>query len=111
MTNEQQDAYERGVREGEAKAQLADHGARLDAHDKVLAKMADTENELASAVRSLTEARAADAKTRIDTAAALAAADEQRRNQSKVTWTPFQRLLAVLAVLLTAALVILEAMH
>lgn len=91
-------AYERGVAAGEIAARLANHDRHFAAINGSLADLAHEMHDLTLAVQRLGDQAAASATTVVATAAALANAEKARREQSTRSWTPFQRLLAVLGV-------------
>lgn len=91
--------YERG----RVDATLTEHASHLAKINGSIERFADEVRELTLGIQRLADAADADRTTALATAAALKAAEEARRMKSEEGWTPFQRGLAVLAVLLTAA--------
>ena len=101
--------YERG----QIAERLAGHDRHFAAINGSLARLADLEAErvkgihdLTLAVQRLGDQAEANAKTVITTAKALKDAEDARRSKSDQTWTPWQRLLAILAGLGTVTVII-----
>jgi hypothetical protein len=104
----QQDAYNRGVAAGEIAQRLAEHDSHLGringSMEKVAVALGEVKLELqrqgdrsVAAIQQLRDQRTADAATVVTTAAALESERQARTDQSTASWTPMQRLLAVVA--------------
>jgi hypothetical protein len=98
--------YERGVAAGQVLA-------RLDAHDVHLARINGSMSDVAEqlkllnmGVQRLADAAASDRATVITTAEALEKAEAARRDKSEIMWTPFARLIAIIAALAAVATVV-----
>ena len=96
MTETAADAYDRGVTAGEIAARLAGHDQHFDAINGHLAAIANEMHTLRLGVQHLGDQAEANAKTVITTAAALKAADEARRDKATASWSPWQKLFAVI---------------
>jgi hypothetical protein len=91
-------AYDRGVLAGEINARLAGHDKHFAAINGSLTKVGlELEGQRLLLQRLADQADAA-ARTAITTAAALKDADEARRNSAEQKWTPWQRRIAVITV-------------
>lgn len=110
----EEDAYSRGHLAGEIAARLAGHDAHFAAINGHLAELvaearsgrerhASETRDLVLAIQRLEQQAVASAATVVTTAAALKDAEEARRTQTEQSWSPIQRLLAVLG---TAAAVV-----
>jgi len=101
VTASDEDAYgrghEAGVVAGEIATRLAGHDEHFAAINGSLADIAREMHELTLAVQRLADQAEANAATVIATAKALKDADEARRAQVERTWSPVQKLLAVIA--------------
>jgi chromosome segregation ATPase len=110
-------SYERGVKAGKVDEELANHGRRLDkingSMEKVAERLSSIDHRAGGMEMSLQrlEDQMVAAKATVEaTAKALREADEARRlaDETKRTtaeqrWTPVQRAVAVLTVILVAA--------
>jgi len=103
MTESNKEAEDRGFAAGKIDARLAQHDLHFSQINGSIGKLADEIHNLVMVVQRLgDEAKSRDA-TEITTAAALKAAEDARRDKSEQSWTPLQRVTAVLVAL--AALV------
>jgi len=96
VTEQAAEAYDRGVVAGEIAARLAGHDRHFDAINGSLAELASEMHGMTLAVQRLADQAESNARTVITTAAALKEAEAARRRLSEQSWTPWQRLLAVL---------------
>jgi hypothetical protein len=114
--------YDRGVAAGQVLARLDSHEAHLSAingsTERVameLSRLSKGNAELLLSVQRLADAAEADRRTVIATAAALEKDEAQRRGNSERKWTPVQRLIAVLGVVIAllgvVALVLVSVLH
>ena len=94
-------SYIRGQIDGEVKAHLRSHDARLDRAEQMLTTVTRDLNSLVLATAHLEEAAKADKETAIATAKALADAETSRREKGRERWTPIERLAALLCLLIT----------
>lgn len=101
MPETAQEAYSRGMEMGVVNTRLDHHDAEIKATNTVLARVVEVEATLTMAVQSLTAARVTDAETRVATATAVKDADEVRRRAADITWSPFQKFLTTLAVVVS----------
>jgi hypothetical protein len=90
-------SYIRGQIDGEVKAHLRSHDARLDRAEQMLTTVTRDLNSLVLATAHLEEAAKADKETAIATAKALADAEASRREKGKERWTPIERFTAIIA--------------
>jgi hypothetical protein len=97
------ESYERGHAAGEIAARLAGHDRHFAAINGSLADLAREMHGLVLAVQRLGDQADATAKTTISTAAALASADQARRDLTERRWSPFQKLIAVIGCVLGVA--------
>lgn len=93
------DEYNRG----KVDAQLAEHSQHLAKINGSMERVADELHAMTMQVQRLADAADADRATVIVTAQALEKAEAARRVKSEQGWTPFQRVLAVLGVLVALA--------
>ncbi len=70
---------------------------RVDGHDRDIHLLQEGQSALRSETQTLREQAAADKKTAVALALALKEADENRRQKSESSWSPWQKVLAVLA--------------
>jgi septal ring factor EnvC (AmiA/AmiB activator) len=115
-------AYERGVKAGKIDEELANHGRRLDkingSMEKVAERLGSIDHRAAGmemALQRLEDQMVAAKATVEATAKALREADDARRKADETKrataeqrWTPVQRTVAVLTVVLVAAGVIVS---
>lgn len=96
--------YDRGVTAGGIEARLANHdrhfevinGSIVDGKNATLG-LRDEIHELRLAIQQLADQAKASAEAAIKTAFALKEADEARRNSADQRWSPWQKMLAILA--------------
>lgn len=112
--------YHRGVAAGGIEARLADHDRHFALINGNLIRVAENSadqtralNALTLAVQRLADQAEADARTAVATAKALKEANEARRSEaetrraaSEQTWTPWQRLIAVVGGLVSVTILI-----
>jgi len=107
MTGEStQDAYERGTVAGEISARLAGHDRHFAAINGSLDRLANEMHALVLGVQRLGDQAEASAATVVTTARALANAEQARREQGDRTWSPWQRLFAVVAAVAAAVVTV-----
>jgi hypothetical protein len=108
VTESNREAADRGYEAGMVAARLAQHDAHFAEINGSINRMVGEMHSLVLAVQRLGDQATADAATVITTAEALKAADQARRDQAELTWTPFQRAMAVVGAV-AAVVVILAA--
>ena len=103
MSENLQDAFERGHLAGEVAARLANHDKHFADINGHLAELAREMHEQTLALQRLADQASSRDATAVVTAKALKDADEARRAKSESSWSPMAKLLAVVAVLIAAA--------
>lgn len=105
-----QEAFDRGQIAGHIAEQLRrheDHLAKINGSTEktalALEALNDTQQQMALQLQRLADQSAADAKTRVATAAALKEAEDARRVTAEGRWTPLARTLLVLGALVSLA--------
>lgn len=106
MTEPVQEAYDRGVLAGEINARLAGHDAHFAAINGSMAKMAAEMHNLTLAVQRLGDQAVSRDATVLTTAAALKDAEDARRSKTEASWSPWQKLFAVLGAAAALAAVV-----
>lgn len=96
MTETPEDAFERGSVAGKIEARLSDHDKHFAQINGSLERVGSELHGLKLAVQRLGDQAVARDATVITTAAALKDADQARRDKSDVSWTPIQRIIAVI---------------
>jgi hypothetical protein len=91
------DAFDRGRAAGELASKLAGYDKHFEAINGSVADTAKELRNLVLAVQRLSDQAEANSRTVIATAAALKAADEFRRSAAEQVWSPFQKVLALVA--------------
>lgn len=91
--------FDRGHMAGGIAERLAGHDRHFSMINGSLAKIAEEMHEMTMAVQRLGDQADANAKTVITTAAALKDAEEARRDKTEQSWSPVQKILAVIGVL------------
>ena len=96
-TNDDQEAYDRGHLAGKIDARLANHDQHFAVINGSLEKVAVALAAQTLAIQQLADQAKADAVTRVATATALKDAEDVRRDKSDQSWTPVQRIIALVA--------------
>ncbi|HEY9411110.1 MAG TPA: hypothetical protein VIP77_16140 [Jiangellaceae bacterium] len=97
-----QDAYDRGAAAGRIDARLAGHDKHFESINGSLADMVREMHELTLAVQRLGDQAVSRDATVVTTAAALKDAEEARRGKAEQSWSPWEKVFAVLAALAAA---------
>lgn len=90
-------SYEQGIEAGRIEARLEQYDLHFNTINGSIAETARQLRDLVMAVQRLSDQAVARDATVIATAAALKEAEATRRARSDQTWSPIQRILAVIA--------------
>ena len=91
------EAYDRGTVAGKIDARLANHDKHFAAINGSLEKVAKEMHELTLAVQRLGDQAVSRDATVVTTAAALKDAEDARRSKSESAWSPWAKVLALVA--------------
>jgi hypothetical protein len=106
MAESAEDAYERGAAAGRVEQRLDEHTSHLDKINGSMERVADELHGLRMDVQLLSQQAIAREATVVTTAAALKAAEDARRAKSEQSWSPWQKLFAVLGAAAALAAVV-----
>jgi hypothetical protein len=101
-----EDAYERGTVAGRVEQRLNEHATHLDKINGSMERVANELHGLKLAVQLLSQQAISRDATVVTTAAALKDAEEARRSKTEASWSPWQKLFAVLGAAAAMAAVI-----
>lgn len=96
---------------GRLDQEVSEHAVHLGRINGSIERFADELAKLVLAIQRLADAADADRSTVKVTASALKDAEEARRDKSAAGWTPFQRILAVVSVLVAVAGILWAILH
>ena len=91
-----QQAYDRGVLDGQIMTRLDKHAQQIESLAEMIEQQILISQTLTATVQTLTEARVTDAATRVATAQAVKEARDAHEIQAQAGWSPVARVATVL---------------